>query len=188
MRRISYELGYADYLKDHSIEDGKLSILELIGENLPSAQTLLDRLAELRLLIQNHKNSSDNRFVLSTIHSSKGMEYENVCLLDVIDGTLPPTTRKEVKNDEDERAYYEERRLFYVAVTRAKQTLTLFRWATLQSEFITESLRSIRMEQFGADEILSVMGASALGKKYVHEVHGEGKVIARKDDNMLIEF
>lgn len=188
VRRISRDLRYGDYLKDRCIEDGKLAILELIGEDLPSAQALLDRLAELRSLIQNHKNSRKNRFVLSTIHSSKGLEYENVCLLDVLDSSLPAVTRQEIKSDEDERAYYEERRLYYVAVTRAKQSLTLFRWSELQSEFIAESLRSISVEQYGEDEIMSVLGISVVGKKYVHEEYGAGTVIAQQDDNVLIEF
>ena len=60
-----------------------------MAEKEPDADGLLRRLDELKALIQDHRNSPDNKFILSTIHSSKGLEYETVFLLDVFDGILP---------------------------------------------------------------------------------------------------
>ena len=67
--------------------------------------------------------------ILSTIHSSKGLEYDNVYLLDVIDGIFPERLPANAKSmDEKEReTYEEERRLFYVGVTRAKNRLSVFK-------------------------------------------------------------
>ena len=62
-------------------------------------------------MILQTSGKADCPFVLSTIHSSKGLEYERVFLMDVLDGVFP-------KEGEDVDAD-EERRLFYVAMTRA---------------------------------------------------------------------
>ena len=57
---------------------------------------------------------------LSTIHSTKGLEWEAVFLLGVRDGVLPSS-----RSIQDEEDVEEEHRLFHVAVTRAKTYLTL---------------------------------------------------------------
>ena len=62
----------------------------------------------------------DERLVLSTIHSAKGLEWQCVFLIWVVDGRFP-SVYSFVADDELE----EERRLFYVAVTRAKRHLFL---------------------------------------------------------------
>ena len=59
--------------------------------------------------------------VLSTIHASKGLEYDRVILIDVVDGVLPNAAEPEA----EPAGLEEERRLFYVGVTRAKRQLEL---------------------------------------------------------------
>lgn len=65
--------------------------------------------------------------ILSTIHSSKGLEYDHVYLLEVVDGIFPEIVPKNLKTmDKAEReTYEEERRLFYVGITRAKRKLSV---------------------------------------------------------------
>jgi DNA helicase-2/ATP-dependent DNA helicase PcrA len=62
----------------------------------------------------------DERMVLSTIHSAKGLEWQCVFVIWVVDGKFP-SIYSFITDDELE----EERRLFYVAVTRAKRHLFL---------------------------------------------------------------
>ena len=57
---------------------------------------------------------------LSTIHSAKGLEWAHVYVMQVLDGYIPP-----IRSWYDAPALEEERRLFYVAITRPKDTLTL---------------------------------------------------------------
>ncbi len=57
--------------------------------------------------------------VISTLHASKGLEYDKVCILNVNEGSIP--YKKAVLAE----ALEEERRLFYVGMTRAKKQLTL---------------------------------------------------------------
>jgi DNA helicase-2/ATP-dependent DNA helicase PcrA len=63
---------------------------------------------------------SEGRVVLSTIHSAKGQEWRSVTILNVIDGCLP--FRKAMRTA---GSIEEERRLLYVAMTRAKDALEL---------------------------------------------------------------
>ena len=67
-------------------------------------------------------------FILSTIHASKGLEYDTVYLMDVTDGILPAQMLKnpEKASREERETYEEERRLFYVGATRAKSELYVF--------------------------------------------------------------
>ena len=68
------------------------------------------------------------RVVLSTIHSSKGLEWDAVILLDLVEDRFP--SRHALVRPED---FEEERRLMYVACTRARENLELFVPATLYS-------------------------------------------------------
>lgn len=66
----------------------------------------------------NMKKNNKQGVCLSTMHRSKGLEWKNVYIIDCNEGYVPP---KAVSSEEVE----EERRLFYVAVTRAKERLVI---------------------------------------------------------------
>ncbi|MCW7471098.1 ATP-dependent helicase [Leptospira kanakyensis] len=90
-----------------------------------STPVLSDYLANLTLdptekLDTNAPEKEENEFLtLSTIHSAKGLEWEYVFTIQVVEGSLPSSRIKTIQDLE------EERRLFYVAITRAKQGLFL---------------------------------------------------------------
>jgi DNA helicase-2/ATP-dependent DNA helicase PcrA len=65
-------------------------------------------------------NNGHNRIVLSTIHQAKGLEWDFIFILSICDGQFPHS-----KVGEDSTEMEEERRLFYVAVTRARQQVYL---------------------------------------------------------------
>lgn len=68
----------------------------------------------------NQSPNNDEYLVLSTIHQAKGLEWNNVFLIGLSEGQFP-----HAKTKEEPKAIEEERRLFYVAVTRAKNDLYL---------------------------------------------------------------
>ena len=127
--RITEYLGYADYLTRSGINgENKLAILRTLASREASPAAFLARMEALQEIIQQKETNPDCRIYLSTIHASKGLEYDTVYLMDVIDGILPeqvPASQRFASKKEKE-IYEEERRLFYVGVTRAKNRLYLF--------------------------------------------------------------
>lgn len=120
--RIITRMGYGDYLGINGMADNRIFHLRTIGASTSSPAEFLTRLDYLENLFENGKDDPDCPFLLSTIHSSKGLEYDAVYLIDVIDGLFPEADRSEAGTPELE----EERRIFYVGVTRAKNRLNVF--------------------------------------------------------------
>lgn len=126
--RIHKFMGYGDYLERAHIHSGKIQILEAIAANEPSAMRLVERLRELSAILQEKLPGQDCKLIFSTIHSSKGLEYDTVYLLDAKDGIFPEKGIPDRKraSQEELKLYEEERRLYYVGVTRAKNNLVIF--------------------------------------------------------------
>lgn len=148
--------GYGAYLEQKKMDTGKLSILGLLAAQEPTPDRLLARLAELRALLAGHQDPSDPPLILSTIHSSKGLEYDSVVLLDVLDGILPAQPEVCCRTQEDTRLYEEDRRLYYVGMTRARRRLVLFDCKEAPSAFTQEVLFTLpearaRREQAAAE-------------------------------------
>lgn len=97
---------------------------------------------ELEELYKEQANQPES-VALSTLHSAKGLEYEEVYLIDVNEGVMP--YKKAVLDQDIE----EERRMFYVGMTRAKKNLHLFSVKQLNqkdadiSRFIAETRESV---------------------------------------------
>ena len=126
---IMYKLQYDDYLKDSSEKFGNnyktLSeyayYLEYIAKNEDNLSSLIGRLKHLENLMKK-PNYVESNLTLSTIHSVKGLEYDTVFVIDLVEGMLPST---KAIDDPKKSLLEEERRLFYVAMTRAKNDLFL---------------------------------------------------------------
>ena len=115
IQRLVRYMGYGDYLQEQHGDTAKLDILLSLANQTPMVGQFLLHLRELKNHIETLEPRPDCPFVLSTIHASKGLEYDRVILIDAVDGLLPSA-------DEDEELE-EERRLFYVGATRAKKQL-----------------------------------------------------------------
>ena len=122
LQRLVKYMGYGDYLKEQRVDTSKLDVLFSLANQTPGLESFLLRLRELRALLEEPPRA-DCPLTLSTIHASKGLEYDRVILIDVVDGLFPSVAEPE---DEAERAALEEeRRLFYVGATRARRQLDL---------------------------------------------------------------
>lgn len=196
--RIVKYMGYGAYLKQREMGEGKAEILQALGNQEPSPARLLDRLEELSGIIRSH-GSNDSRFILSTIHSSKGLEYDRVFLMDTIDGILPSQAA-----NEDRALMEEERRLFYVGMTRAKNELNIFtfRQAELSSAFSAalfpgKEEKPAAPKGGGAPSIRPPSAGSSLhwaakdyfpGVRVCHRQFGKGQVITRNEDILTVRF
>ena len=141
VNQILTYMGYQDYLKKMGMNANKLETVKLIGSRVESPEKLLERLEELRTIIQEKVSDKDCPFILSTMHASKGLEYDTVYLLDVMDGILPEKVlaNPRTASKEELETYEEERRLFYVGVTREKNQLNVFT-TNKPSKFCSELL------------------------------------------------
>ena len=150
VNQILTYMGYQDYLKKMGMNANKLETVKLIGSRVESPEKLLERLEELRTIIQEKVSDKDCPFILSTMHANKGLEYDTVYLLDVMDGILPEKVlaNPRTASKEELETYEEERRLFYVGVTRAKNQLNVFT-TNKPSKFCSELLgkRNLRENQ-----------------------------------------
>jgi DNA helicase-2/ATP-dependent DNA helicase PcrA len=119
--KISEELGFN---KDYLI--GILYTLEEISDSLETMEDFANRLKHLESVLNNSKFSKNKHVVtLSTLHSSKGLEFKKVYMVDLIDGVIP--TKEELKQFEEGNIQLLEEsvRLFYVGMTRAEHSLEL---------------------------------------------------------------
>lgn len=128
---IRSRIGYDGYLKEfakirRTDEEELFEILEQIQESTKNFQTMEEWFRYVdeygRHLREQQKKRTDGQrdgVVLMTMHSAKGLEFDSVFILGANEGTTP---YKKAKLPEE---IEEERRMFYVAMTRAKEKLTI---------------------------------------------------------------
>lgn len=206
--RITHFMGYGNYLEERGADSGKAQILEALGAQEATPERLLERLDELSEIIKTGSSDLDCKFILSTIHSSKGLEYERVILMDVADGILPKTViaNESAATPEELSSYEEERRLFYVGMTRAKNELSIFRFKhpELSSVFVdsvfpekvtqtksttpakpaTTVLRPPAQSQDNIWEAKDYIP----GTKVLHKRFGTGKLSSKQGDIVTVSF
>ncbi|WP_219838709.1 ATP-dependent helicase [Paenibacillus sp. R14(2021)] len=148
IRLIRYNLGYERALdrickrlgfRKENLT-GMLNTLEDIADGLPSLEDFANRLKYLEAVMKASKrNKHANAVTFSTLHSAKGLEFERVYMLDLIEGIIP--SAEDVKKEDDEVSPLMEEavRLFYVGMTRAKKQLALISYGKRNGEEVKES-------------------------------------------------
>ena len=123
-------VGYDDYLKEYS-SYRQLDVTEFYDildefgsmiDNMTSYGELLSFAGEYREVMKNRGSyGTENRGIsLMTMHSAKGLEFDRVYIIDAVEGFTP------YKKAKTESELEEERRMFYVAMTRAKHVLNIY--------------------------------------------------------------
>ena len=198
--RIVHFMGYGSYLEERGGDLGKADILEALGAQEPTPGRLLERLEELREVVQHGSAPSESPVILSTIHSSKGLEYERVILMDVADGLLPKALPGHDPSPEELDAYEEERRLFYVGMTRARQELQIvtFRKPGLESRFTQEifppkpaakpAKKSRHLPKADREQLAAQAEGYHPGVRLLHKAFGPGTLVSRTGDIAVVSF
>lgn len=130
IRYIRHVIGYEQYLRDYALDhrlkvDELLEVLDEIQESAKDYETLEQWQQHIleygeNLEKQQRERESKDGVILCTMHSSKGLEFPIVFIPEANEGITP--YKKAVFPEEIE----EERRLFYVAMTRAKELLYVY--------------------------------------------------------------
>lgn len=160
-----------------------------------------------------YKTNNDN-VKLMTIHQSKGLEFPHVFIVGLNDGIFP--NQKSIK-ERKEKAEEEERRLMYVAITRAKQTLYLTEsegynintdMQKIPSRYLLEMEKSLYITEGKMDETLwqmtknmvsseaeifesqSMSDELEIGDQVEHEVFGDGEIldILKEKESVKVSF
>jgi DNA helicase-2/ATP-dependent DNA helicase PcrA len=184
INRLENFMGYGDYLKANNIDTNKIFILKMLAKKEDTIPGFLDRLQELRDILSDKKPDYNSKLILSTIHSSKGLEYDSVILMDVINGVFPSKVVKKADkaSDQDLRDFEEERRIFYVGMTRARDRLTIFKYDDKASVFIKELTGKSKK---AADKKLSEKessGKRAPGNKLSGKLSAATPLLKKKPD------
>ena len=179
-------IGYDDYLNEYAQfrrmnPDDLEEILDQIQESAKEYQTFeewfeyIDRYGEeLQKRVESRKNVEKKGVVLTTMHSSKGLEYEVVFIMDADEGVTPH--KKAVKDADLE----EERRLFYVAVTRAKTYLFIYSVDELYQKDAKPS-RYINEIRIDPDKFKE-------GRRASHKRFGQGTITKVDEEKIAVRF
>ncbi|MBH0231389.1 ATP-dependent helicase [Halobacillus yeomjeoni] len=118
-----------------------LDNLEQIAEGLGSLKDFAFRLKELERLIQTSKfNKNKSSLTLTTFHSAKGLEYDKVYMIDLINGVVPSKEDMDRYRKSETDLMEEAVRLFYVGMTRARTNLELLSYQYKGNERVSESM------------------------------------------------
>lgn len=185
VRYIKMGLEYMGYL-ERMQEEGRnnlsnslhiLEIIEEIGSYCSNIKEFINKIYSLQDVIKNASENKNARITLSTIHGAKGLEYDYVFMLDNLDGEFPSDV-KGINKEAYEKALEEERRIFYVGMTRAKKVLNIT-VPGVPSLFINELMQTNARE---VDYNLKI------GQKIKHNKFGNGVIVDITKGTIYIKF
>ena len=128
LRTVLEESGYMDMLKDRNTPEDVARIENLeeltraVAESMEAGETFTDFLDAAALVSDADQFEGKPGVTLITLHSTKGLEFDHVFLTGMEEGICPHS-----RSLTEEKGIEEERRLMYVGMTRARQSLTMTR-------------------------------------------------------------
>src|SRR5579863_2961981 len=155
LQSILNRSGYLDMLlqrdssEDTARADNLRELVNAMAEGAERGETLSDFLDRAALVSDADNFDEDALVTLLTLHSAKGLEFDHVFLSGMEEGIFPHSRSR---NDDEELE--EERRLCYVGMTRAKQTLTL--------------TRAVYRRMYGSERL-----SASLPSRFLAEIPGE---------------
>ena len=172
-RSLVEEVGILSHFKESKEPDAK-DRFDNVAELLTSIEefSIRNPKAELSTFLEDvslqtdidHWNDSDNRVTLMTIHSSKGLEFPVVFIAGMDEGLFPL-----FRSLDDKSELEEERRLFYVALTRAEQKVYLL-YATNRRRMGAETVNGLPsrfINEIPEESLDRISFSSAVTRKFI---------------------
>lgn len=181
------KLEYKDYLCKHCEKLGSnieeyyyiIEKFKQLCEGFTSIYDFLKHVETTEELLQKNLQEED-AVILSTLHGVKGMEFKNVFIINCNEGSIPHSNS--ILNNLEE-----ERRLFYVGITRAIDNLYLCSTSTIKGR-AAEVSRFIKECNLADLEGVNSLFNLKIGDWVVHKVFGQGKVTERENKRVSILF
>ena len=191
---IRTTLDYYKYILDYCMNrkikpNGLIEILNEIESSSSNFKTIGEYLSHIEKvkeeLQENQKNKEVNGVIFTTMHSAKGLEFDNVYIIGTNEGTIPHEKSYDIE-DEDKKndQIEEERRLMYVAITRAKNRLCISCPQNKYSKKVSISRFINEIEEPLNSELKQIN----IGDKIYHKTFKEGKIIDKKNDKITVKF
>lgn len=146
---ILTEMGYLEFLIDRCGKavgtfDGYNRMIEALKALAEDTEDVDELRANIKTLEEAMQAATRRHLpeglTMTTAHSSKGLEWRCVYMIDLIEGVFPS---KDIGDQGDIYELEEERRLFYVAMTRAKEDLTLYETTNLVPSMFLKELKAL---------------------------------------------
>jgi DNA helicase-2/ATP-dependent DNA helicase PcrA len=195
---IETDLSYNKYIQymvdDRGYSKDSLSQIiqnmKLIASNTANFSDFFNRIEQLNKLLQTSSKNKSSSLTLSSIHSAKGLEFDSVYIIDLIDGQFPST--KSI-NDAYEKSFLlmeEEVRLFYVAVTRAKNNLELITYDSVFDSKLSISRFYSYLSKLYIKNLTQHSSALSPHSQVKHSKFGVGTItnIDVENDTIKIQF
>jgi len=161
IERVLGQTGYLDWVEQQdnlehtSRADNLRELSNAMAEATEQGQTLEDMLDRAALTSDSDEYDETIAVSLMTLHSAKGLEFDAVFLAGLEEGLLPHS-----RSLDDRAEIEEERRLFYVGMTRAKKSLVLSR-AVYRRAYGSEGMRASLPSRFLAEVPMDLIEAAA---------------------------
>lgn len=187
---IENDLDYMNYLERRAEYLGQsldnimsyFSIIKILGNRTNSILDFIERISELKNIFLNSEIKKG--IFISTVHSAKGLEFKNVFIVDLVNGEFPSSSSLDIQKKGIIDEIEEERRIFYVGITRAKQNLYLLSYMNsgsslvLASDFFNDVKSYLKKEN----------NLKKYNKNVEHLLFGNGTVLMEEDDFITIKF
>ena len=186
-----------------AIYEQKINLLYYIASKESNVNKFVEKLNYIEDLSKNNSNMQGN-ITLTTIHSSKGLEFDKVVLIDMNEGIIPSNEKSnssksnKVKKDTSKEDYEEDVRLFYVAITRAKAELEIincknsFNESIVLSEFVESMFKTTNKTFLGSfmkkhlpQKDISIF---QVGDEVENLTFGIGEILEIKDESAIVDF
>ena len=187
---LDYDRYILDYCTNRKIKiNGLIEILnelESSATNFKTIQEYLDHIERVKSEIVDNKNNKETDGVIfTTMHSAKGLEFKNVYIIGANEGTIPHEKSYEIDDEEKKNDQIEEeRRLMYVAITRAEENICI---SSPINKYGKRVSKSRFMEDIKAPT-KKEMDSISIGDKIYHKKFKEGIIVEKNGDSIKIRF
>lgn len=187
---LDYDRYILDYCTNRKIKtNGLIEILnelESSATNFKTIQEYLEHIERVKSEIVDNKNNKETDGVIfTTMHSAKGLEFKNVYIIGANEGTIPHEKSYEIDDEEKKNDQIEEeRRLMYVAITRAEENICI-------SSPINKYGKRVSKSRFVEDikaPTKKEMDSLTIGDKIYHKKFKEGTIVEKNGDSIKIRF